>query len=52
MKMLGRLFFPNSPWYEQRKKLQILMAAAAVGLAISAVFVFIAVKQGYKYGAF
>jgi hypothetical protein len=31
MKILGKLLFPDSPPYEQRKKIQILLASIAVG---------------------
>jgi hypothetical protein len=50
MKLLGRLQFPNSPFYVQRKKLQQLMAAIVMGLTISVVFVLIALKQDSRFG--
>ncbi len=50
MKILGKLLFPDSPPYEQRKKIQILLASIAVGLVISAAFVLIALKQNNRFG--
>jgi hypothetical protein len=52
MNILGKLLFPNSLPYEQRKKLQILMVSAIVGLVISAAFMVLAFKINNKHGGF
>lgn len=44
MNFLGKLLFPNSLPYEQRKKVQSLMVSVIVGLALAATFVVLAFK--------
>ena len=42
MNLLGKLLFPNSLPYEQRRKFRTLAVSVVVGLTLSAIFVVLA----------
>jgi hypothetical protein len=52
MKFLGKLLFPNSLPFEQRKKVQLLMVSIIVGLAFATTFVIVALKVNREHTGF
>jgi len=52
MKTLGKLLFPNSLPYEQRRKIQSLTVSVIVGLILAAVFAVLVFKINSKHGNF
>jgi len=52
MIFLGKLLFPNSLPYEQRKKVLSLMASILVGLALATAFVVLAFKVNNRHTGF
>lgn len=50
MNLFGKLLFPNSLPYEQRKKVQALLVSVIVGLILSSAFVVLAFKINNKHG--
>lgn len=52
MNLFGKLLFPNSLPYEQRKKVQLLLISVIVGLILSTAFVVLAFEVNSKHGGF
>jgi hypothetical protein len=50
MNLLGKLLFPNSLPFEQRKKVQTLMVSVIVGALLSAAFAVLAFKMNSRHG--